>query len=1076
MTHVSIRGCLTAICSFLLFTLAPMAWAQSTPGTAPAAPAGVIRITEYMYSSANAAGNGVGEFIELTNVGNANIDLTGWSFDDNSRVAGSFSIGGFGVVQPNESVIITDAAAPVFRTFWYLPAAVKVIGGNDQNLGRSDEINIYDAANTLVTRLTYNDQGSNPANTVRTQFVSAWPQRNLLGQSTTAGWQLSVAGDAQNSYVATTSDLGNPGGYFAPLNRVLVRESGGTTAVTEGGTTDTYTVALNSQPTADVTISINAGLQLTANPASLLFTPSNFGTPQTVTITAVDDAIYQGAPRSVTLTQSAASSDAAYNAIAVNPVSVTITDNDVATTLPPTIRVASSTTAFVSLPAAGPGYVSGVASDPTDPASTLGVNFTLTDADTDVNSLTVTASSNSGNATVNLTGTGSTRNLKINPAGVGYATITIAATDGTNTTTYVINYAASAASDTPATTRFHTGTSDASTAVVIDGTYTLVADDENQVLRLYNRQNSGLPVAGFDFTSSLGLTDLSGGLPREVDIEASIRQGNRIFWIGSQSNKELGPARPNRDRVFATDISGTGASITLSYVGRYDYLKEDIINWDVTNGHGKGANYYGLQTSADAATNSKAPEGYNIEGAELAPNGTTAYIGFRAPQVLPTNRTKALIVAVTNLTSLVNGSAQGSATFGPPIELDLGGRGIREIRKNTNNDYIIIAGPAGDAGSAPNDFRLYTWTGNAADAPVLRTTDLTSLNVNGGFESIVDVPNPLTNTSSIQLLVDNGDAIYYNDGQIAKDLPVAQNNFKKFRSAIVTLGAAPNPSAPFTITSVTMVSCTTISAGLRQLQFTPQYAGLNSQPISFSVVNEMLPTTASGPYTLNLYTDNPTIVLKATQTGTAGEVSYTYNWLATCNGNVQPPVDNASFSITGVTTVNCETISTGERRITFTPRYAGLNSQPISFSVVNELLPTTAPGPYVLRLYTDNPVINLRATQTGTAGEASFSYSWLAACGASQGRQGVVSETELRVIVLGNPVRDEIMQVDVRGAGGQPLRVQVINQQGNCIAETSQGLAANVERIRLRIGSAAGVYLLQVSTPTQQKTVRLLRQ
>ena len=969
-------------------------------------------------------------------------------------------------------------------------------------------------------------------------------------------------------------------------------------------------------------------------------------------------------------------------------------------------------------------------------------------------------------------------------------------------------------------------------------------------------RTQGLPVAGFDFTSSLGLTDLSGGLPREVDIEASIRQGNRIFWIGSQSNKELGPARPNRDRVFATDISGTGASTTLSYVGRYDYLKEDIINWDATNGHSKGANYYGLQTSADAATNSKAPEGYNIEGAELAPDGTTAYIGFRAPQVLPANRTKALIVAVTNLTSLVNGSAQGSATFGAPIELDLGGRGIREIRKNTNNDYIIIAGPAGDAGAAPNDFRLYTWTGNAADSPVLRTTDLTALNVNGGFESIVDVPNPLTNTSPIQLLVDNGDAIYYNDGQIAKDLPVAQNNFKKFRSDIVTLGAAPNtaptvanvvppqsatvnvgyalslasvftdaetpsqltltvsslpaglsftapatlsgtpsttvgspvsitvtatdpgslsvstnfsltvnpavvnPNAPFSITGVTTVSCTTLSAGQRQLRFTPQYAGLNGQPVSFSVVNELLPTTAAGPYTLNLYIDNPTITLKATQTGTAGEASFSYNWLAVCNGGGTPPtntaptttgianqtatvnqyfslnvapsfsdsqtpnalvysatglpdglsltggtisgtpsassvssvtvtatdpgslsvstnfsltvnpavvnpnapfsitgvttvscttlsagqrqlrftpqyaglngqpvsfsvvnellpttaagpytlnlyIDNptitlkatqtgtageasfsynwlavcngggtpptntaptttgianqtatvnqyfslnvassfsdsetpnalvysatglpgglsltgstlsgtpsasgvsgitvtasdpgslsvstsfsltvspavvnptAPFSITGVTTVSCETISTGERRITFTPRYAGLNSQPISFSVVNELLPTTAPGPYALRLYTDNPVINLRATQTGTAGEASFAYNWLAACGASQGRQGVVSEEGLRVIVLGNPIRDDIMQVDIRGAGGQPLRVQIINQQGKCIAETSQEQAADTERIRLRIGSATGIYLLQVSTPTQQKTIRLLRQ
>ena len=96
----------------------------------------------------------------------------------------------------------------------------------------------------------------------------------------------------------------------------------------------------------------------------------------------------------------------------------------------------------------------------------------------------------------------------------------------------------------------------------------MLIKDENQVLRLYDRKNSGLPITGFDFTTSLGLTDISGGIPREVDIEASTRIGNRIYWMGSQSNNDDGSSRVNRDRIFATDISGTGASTTLSYVGR----------------------------------------------------------------------------------------------------------------------------------------------------------------------------------------------------------------------------------------------------------------------------------------------------------------------------------------------------------------------------------------------------------------------------------------------------------------------------------------------------------------------------
>ena len=107
-------------------------------------------------------------------------------------------------------------------------------------------------------------------------------------------------------------------------------------------------------------------------------------------------------------------------------------------------------------------------------------------------------------------------------------------------------------------------------------------------------------------------------------------------------------------------------------------------------------------------------------------------------------------------------------------------------------------------------------------------------------------------------------------------------------SYILTIKPAGGDPLAFAITGVTTVSCQAISATQRQLIFTPQYTGTNGQPISFSVANETLPTTNAGPYTLNLYTDNPTITLKAVQQGTPGEVSFAYNWLSVCNnGNVR---------------------------------------------------------------------------------------------------------------------------------------------------------------------------------------------
>jgi hypothetical protein len=97
--------------------------------------------------------------------------------------------------------------------------------------------------------------------------------------------------------------------------------------VTEGGVTDTYTVVLNTAPTANVTITINPGTQVTVAPATLTFTSANWNTAQTVTVTAVDDAVVEG-PHSGTITHTSASTDAAYNAIAIGSVTASITDND----------------------------------------------------------------------------------------------------------------------------------------------------------------------------------------------------------------------------------------------------------------------------------------------------------------------------------------------------------------------------------------------------------------------------------------------------------------------------------------------------------------------------------------------------------------------------------------------------------------------------------------------------------------------------------------------------------------------------------------------------------------------------
>jgi hypothetical protein len=183
----------------------------------------------------------------------------------------------------------------------------------------------------------------------------------------------------------------------------------------------------------------------------------------------------------------------------------------------------------------------------------------------------------------------------------------------------------------------------------------------------------------------------------------------------------------------------------------------------------------------------------------------------------------------------------------------------------------------------------------------------------------------------------------------------------------------------------------------------------------------------------------------------------------------------AGFAITGVTLTGCNVISSSERQLSFTPQYSGLNGQAITFSVVNESVPTTAPGPYTLRLYTDNPTITLKAMQGGTMGEGNFAYNWLAACMATA-RVGAEPTAGLTVKVLGNPVLTETADVEIRGAAGQPLYLQMLDGNGRSLHELTIKKAGTVERATLRLGQSAGMYFLKATTGRQKQVVKIVKQ
>jgi len=105
-----------------------------------------------------------------------------------------------------------------------------------------------------------------------------------------------------------------------------------TSSVNESGTTDSFGVVLNSQPSSNVVLSLSSNDtgEVTVSPATLTFTPSDWNVSQVVTLTGVDDLAADGNQNSsVTVAVVDGSSDDGFDALPDQNVSVTTVDNDV---------------------------------------------------------------------------------------------------------------------------------------------------------------------------------------------------------------------------------------------------------------------------------------------------------------------------------------------------------------------------------------------------------------------------------------------------------------------------------------------------------------------------------------------------------------------------------------------------------------------------------------------------------------------------------------------------------------------------------------------------------------------------
>jgi hypothetical protein len=218
----------------------------------------------------------------------------------------------------------------------------------------------------------------------------------------------------------------------------------------------------------------------------------------------------------------------------------------------------------------------------------------------------------------------------------------------------------------------------------------------------------------------------------EADLEGAARIGNTVYWIGSHGRNKAGKRQISREVLFGTEVFLEGEKVKIRAVGKpYHKLLDDLIL-------SAALSKYELDDASSLAP--KAPGGLNIEGLAATPDGKLL-IGFRNP----IRKKLALIVPLVNPADVLTGRR---ARFGAPLELDLGGLGIRDMVYLPHaQQYLVLAGPFG-----PGKGRIYTWSGQASDAPKpVKGIDLAGWNP----EACLFYPSE---PSKVQILSDDGAA------------------------------------------------------------------------------------------------------------------------------------------------------------------------------------------------------------------------------------------------------------------------------------------------------------------------------
>jgi gliding motility-associated-like protein len=550
------------------------------------------------------------------------------------------------------------------------------------------------------------------------------------------------------SVSATNTDNDEKGFNINPTTGLVTTESGGQA---------TFTIALTSQPSANVTIDLSSSntAEGTVSPASVTFTSGNWNIPQTVTITGVDDDVADGAQSYTIITAAASSSDASYNGLNPTDISVTNMDNDVA-------GISVSPTSLTTNESGGTKTFTIVLN--TQPTSNVTINISsddLTEGSVSPSSVTFTSSNWSTPQTVTVTPvnddeddgdvtyhivTSNTSSsdpnynnkvvddvtvlnvnddvagITVNPTsglqttengGTASFTIRLNSKPTANVTIGLTSSNTSEGTVSPASVTFTPGNWSTAQTVTVTGvddnidddnvTYTIVtakassSDSKYSVINpadvtVTNIDND---VAGFTVTPTSGLQTTEAGGTAQFTVRLNTQPSADVTITLTSSNPAEGSVNPTT-LTFTSSNWNTNQTVTVTGVDD-DVDDDDVSYLVITNSAASADSKYSGNNPADVSVTNIDDDtfGFTVTPTSLttSENGTTAQFTIK----LNTRPTANVTIPISSSNTAEGTVSVSSVTFTPAnwnVEQTITVTGVDDNVDDDNVTYTIITGNA----------------------------------------------------------------------------------------------------------------------------------------------------------------------------------------------------------------------------------------------------------------------------------------------------------------------------------------------------------------------------------------------